>query len=134
MGVIKLIPKGKNNTKIEDWRPISLLSTSYKLISGVVAGRLEKALPHIIGRAQKGFLKYENMGTVLHNVIDGVSESWDKKEQYGVLMVDFVKAFDSVSHDFIQKSMKFFNFGPDICGMVKTILTDRQDCINMGDF
>ena len=32
-GVIKLIPKGKNNTRVEDWRPISLLSTSYKVIN-----------------------------------------------------------------------------------------------------
>jgi hypothetical protein len=39
-GMLKLIPKGKNNNRVEDWRPISLLSTSYKVISGVVAGRL----------------------------------------------------------------------------------------------
>ena len=69
-GLIKLIPKGKGAARVEDWRPITLLPTSYKIISGVVAGRLEKTLPHIIGRAQKGFLKYKNMGTVLHNVID----------------------------------------------------------------
>jgi hypothetical protein len=62
-GLIKLIPKGKNNSRVEDWRPITLLTTSYKIISGVVAGRLETALPFIIGRGQKGFLKYKNMGT-----------------------------------------------------------------------
>jgi hypothetical protein len=80
-GMLKLIPKGKNNTRVEDWRPISLLSTSYKIISSVVAGRLEKTLPHIIGRSQKGFLKYKKMGTVLHNVIDGINESWVEGEQ-----------------------------------------------------
>jgi hypothetical protein len=32
-GMLKLIPKGKNNTRVENWRPISLLSTSYKIIS-----------------------------------------------------------------------------------------------------
>jgi hypothetical protein len=35
-GLIKLIPKGKNNSRVEDWRPITLLTTSYKIISGVV--------------------------------------------------------------------------------------------------
>jgi hypothetical protein len=82
-GLIKLIPKGKNNNRVEDWRPISLLPTSYKIISGVVAARLEITLPYIIGRVQKGFLKYKNMGTVLHNVIDGMSESWVDGEQMG---------------------------------------------------
>ena len=80
-GMIKLIPKGKNNSRVEDWRPITLLPTSYKLVSGVVASRLEKTLPHIIGRSQKGFLKYKNMGTVLHNVIDGIADSWVEGEQ-----------------------------------------------------
>jgi hypothetical protein len=84
-GLIKLIPKGKNSTRVEDWRPITLLPTSYKIISGVIAGRLEKTLPHIIGRSQKGFLKHKNMGTVLHNVIDGIANSWEEKEQMGGL-------------------------------------------------
>jgi hypothetical protein len=68
-GLIKLIPKGKNKSRVEDWRPITLLTTSYKIISGVVAGRLETAPPFIIGRGQKGFLKYKNMGTCVQNVI-----------------------------------------------------------------
>ncbi len=131
-GMLKLIPKGKNNTRVEDWRPISLLSTSYKIISRVVAARLEKTLPHIIGRSQKGFLKYKNMGTVLHNVIDGINESWVEGEQMGVLLVDFVKAFDSVEHEYIKKSLEHFNLGPNLVGMVMTLLRDRKASINMG--
>ncbi len=131
-GMLKLIPKGKNNTRVEDWRPISLLSTSYKVISGVVAGRLELTLPHIIGRSQKGFLKYKNMGTVIHNVLDGINESWVKGEQMGVLLVDFVKAFDSVEHEYIRKCLEHFNLGPVLIGMVMTLLRDRKASINMG--
>jgi hypothetical protein len=131
-GMLKLIPKGKNNTRVEDWRPISLLSTSYKIISGVVASRLEKTLPHIIGRSQKGFLKYKNMGTVLHNVIDGINESWVEGEQMGVLLVDFIKAFDSVEHEYIRKCLEHFNLGPVLIGMVMTLLNDRKASVNMG--
>ncbi len=131
-GMLKLIPKGKNNTRVEDWRPISLLSTSYKIISGVVAARLEKTLPQIIGRSQKGFLKYKNMGTVQHNVIDGINDSWVRGEQMGVLLVDFVKAFDSVEHEYIRKCLEFFNLGPVLVGMVMTLLRDRKASINMG--
>jgi hypothetical protein len=132
-GLIKLIPKGKNSTRVEDWRPITLLPTSYKIISGVIAGRLEKTLPHIIGRSQKGFLKHKNMGTVLHNVIDGIANSWEEKEQMGVLLVDFIKAFDSVEHSFIKKAMEYFNIGPVLVGMVMTLLNERKACINLVD-
>jgi hypothetical protein len=117
-GMLKLISKGKNNTRVEDWRPISLLPTSYKIISGVVAARLEKTLPQIIGRSQKGFLKYKNMGTVLH---------------MGVLLVDFVKVFDSVEHEYIRKCLVHFNLGSNLVGMVMTLLNDRKASINMGN-
>jgi hypothetical protein len=92
-GLIKLIPKGKNNSRVEDWRPITLLTTSYKIISGVVAGRLEIALPYIIGRGQKGFLKYKNMGTCVQNVIDNISDSWAKKKTNWLLNGGLCKSF-----------------------------------------
>jgi hypothetical protein len=132
-GLIKLIPKGKNSSRVEDWRPITLLTTSYKIISGVVASRLEAALSHIIGRGQKGFLKYKNMGTCVQNVIDNIVDSWLKREQMGSLMIDFVKAFDSIEHAFINQAMKFFGFGETITGMVQTLLTDRRSCINLNN-
>jgi hypothetical protein len=130
-GLIKLIPKGKNNTRVEDWRPITLLTSSYKVISGVISSRLETALPYIIGRGQKGFLKYKNMGTCIQNVVDGIADSWANREQMGTLMIDFVKAFDSIEHEFVSKSMKFFGFGPVLCNMVRTLLKDRRACIDL---
>jgi exonuclease III len=130
-GLIKLIPKGKNNSRVEDWRPITLLTTSYKIISGVVAGRLETALPYIMGRGQKGFLKYKNMGTCVQNVIDGIADSWEKKEQIGVLMIDFVKAFDSIEHEFIGKALRFFGIGANLARMVGTLLNERRSCIDL---
>ncbi len=72
------------------------------------------------------------MGTCVQNVIDNISESWVKRNQIGSLMVDFVKAFDSIEHLFISKAMKFFGFGETLIGMVKTILTDRRACIDLG--
>jgi hypothetical protein len=51
LGLIKLIPKKGNAHRVQDWRPITLLNCGYKIVSGVVARRLEKFLPKIIGRA-----------------------------------------------------------------------------------
>jgi len=72
------------------------------------------------------------MGTVLHNVIDGINDSWVRGEQVGVLLVDFVKAFDSVEHEYIKKCLEHFNLGPTLVGMVMTLLRDRKASINMG--
>jgi hypothetical protein len=98
LGLIKLIPKKGDAHKVEDWRPITLLNCGYKIISGVVAKRLEKYLPKIIGRAQKGFLKSKNIHTCAMNIMNCISQSWENEEVLGVLCVDFSKAFDSIEH------------------------------------
>ena len=125
IGLIKLIPKKGNNEKIEDWRPITLLSCGYKIISGVIAGRLEKYLKKITGRAQKGFLRHKNINTVTLNILNNISKAWEAEEELGVLCVDFNKAFDSIEHACIASVLKFFNFGENMVGMVNTILRDR---------
>jgi hypothetical protein len=50
----------------------------------------------------------------------------------GVLLVDFVKAFDSVEHEYIRKCLEHFNLGQVLIGMVMTLLRDRKASINMG--
>ena len=133
LGMVKLIPKKGDCSRIEDWRPITLLSCGYKILSGVVAARLEKNLSKLIGRAQKGFLKHKNINTVTLNVINNITNSWHNKEELGILCVDFNKAFDSIEHVFITSVLRFFNYGPYMINMVETILKERQACIKLED-
>ena len=125
LGLIKLIPKKGDANKIEDWRPISLLCCGYKLISGVVALRLEKFLDKIIGRAQKGFQRTKNMNSCNLNIMDRIAGAWEHSEEMGVLCIDFVKAFDSVEHEFIRNVLGFFNYGEVFIKMVMTLLNGR---------
>ena len=43
-----------------------------------------------------------------------------------ILLIDFSKAFDSINHEFIYESLKFFNFGPYFVKIVKTMLNSRK--------
>ena len=46
-GVITLLPKGtKCKKSLKNWRPITLLTTLYKIISGTISERVKKVLPH----------------------------------------------------------------------------------------
>ena len=50
-GLIKVIQKGDTDGKVlKNWRPITLLSQIYKLISGVIAGRMKDLLIQPCGR------------------------------------------------------------------------------------
>lgn len=49
--LITLILKSKNATYMEDYKPISLCITFYKVVAKVLENRLEKVLPMIINQS-----------------------------------------------------------------------------------
>jgi hypothetical protein len=132
-GVIKLIPKKGDATKVEDWRPITLLSCSYKVFSGAVAARLEKVLPRLIGRGQKGFMKKRHIHSCTMNILDNISQAWTGGEETGILCVDFNKAFDSVEHYVIKEVLEFFGFGEYMKNTILTLLKGRQGVVLLTD-
>ena len=61
-GVISLLPKGKKDRSyLKNWRPITLLECAYKLLSGVLAARLNSVINSLIDPAQKGFVPDRNI-------------------------------------------------------------------------
>ena len=46
-----------------------------------------------------------------------------------LLFVDFEKAFDSVEWSFIEKTLKYYNFGPSLSAWIKLSYTDISSCI-----
>ena len=60
---------------------------------------------------QTGFLSGRFIGENAH-LINDILHSTEEKQIPGLLMlIDFEKAFDSVSWDFLYAVLKFFNFG-----------------------
>jgi len=54
---ITLVPKKDDAQKIADFRPISLLNTSVKVITKLLANRLQTVLPSLLHKNQYSFIK-----------------------------------------------------------------------------
>jgi hypothetical protein len=67
---IALIPKKDGPTVAADYRPISLLNTSFKLITKVLANRLQKVIKQIIHKNQYGFIKTRTIQDCLAWALD----------------------------------------------------------------
>ncbi|MES9884044.1 MAG: reverse transcriptase domain-containing protein [Sedimenticola sp.] len=118
--VINLIPKkGKDGTNLANWRPISLLNIDYKIATKTIANRIKSVLNNLIDSSQTGFIKGRYIGEnirLLFETIDFVNEN----QIPGLLFfADFEKAFDSVSHEYIMKVLRFLNFGPSLIKWVE---------------
>jgi Reverse transcriptase (RNA-dependent DNA polymerase) len=125
---IKLIPKKGDTSQIKNWRPISLLNCSYKIISKAINERLKKISNRVLSRGQKGF----TAGKYIQECTINIVETIEKCEANGIKAILFAldqeKAFDSVRHDFMRLVFKFFNFPEKFIKMLEVLrLTERQE-------
>ena len=131
LGIIILLPKPEKDKRfLSNWRPISLLNHIYKILSGALAERLKPALEHIIHPDQKGFVSGRYIGECIRNTYDIIEYAKSKNRAGLLLLIDFEKAFDSISHSFIIKSLHFFGFGFSFIKWINVILNDIFSCIN----
>jgi hypothetical protein len=131
--IIKLIPKKGDVTKIKNWRPISLLSNFYKIISRVINTRLQKIVDRVMSRAQKGFTKTRQIQEVIINVMETMDYCSKNGIKGVIVSIDQAKAFDSVSHDYMLKVYRFFGFGDRIIRWLSSIGTCRNAAIRLSD-
>jgi hypothetical protein len=122
---ILLIPKKGCATNISNWRPISLCSSSYKIFSAAIANRLKNACDKITDISQKGYSSTKNISEAVVNIFNNLKSQQAKGIDIATIALDFSKAFDKISHDFILKSLKFFGFGPVFINLIKTIISNR---------
>ena len=70
-------------------------------------------LNRIISHEQKGFLKGRSIADCTRIMSDIIFECENKEINGLILLIDFQKAFDSLSWKFIKDSLKSSNFGPN---------------------
>lgn len=130
--VITLIHKGKELPKDEltSYRPISLTETDYKILAKCLANRLSKVITDLINEDQAGFIKGRKSSTIIR-LIDDVIDYMNNENKPGIILaLDYSRAFDSISKDFIIWSFKKFGFGNNFTNWVKVINANTESCIN----
>ena len=65
-----ILKKNKDRTILENLRPISLLNVDYKILTKVLARRLEKVLPKLISPDQTGYVKGRYIGENIRLIED----------------------------------------------------------------
>lgn len=93
---LSLIPKKATVETMEDFRPISICNTTYKIISKVMENRMKEILSLIISEEQSGFTPGKAIidGIVIaHEAIHSIKKIKAKKM---IIKLDIKKAYDQV--------------------------------------
>ena len=135
IGIINLIPKPKpppDLAYLKNWRPITMPNVDYKIFTHIIKNRICDALPSVISKVQSGF---QSGKSTQDNIVLMclVLEHFNREEDDGALLlqVDFEKAFDSVDHQFLFKTMEKMGFGPYLVKLVKIALNGCMSFLNI---
>jgi len=103
---ITLIPKKDCPQSLNDFRPISLVGSLYKVLAKLLANRLQNVIGSVFSYTQSAFVKGRQ-------ILDGiliVNEAKNLKKYLLLFKVDFEKAYDSVDWNYLDDVMKKMAF------------------------
>jgi hypothetical protein len=93
-GTIILLPKSREATCIQQYRPKCLLNVSFKIFIKVATNRIFHIAQKVVSPSQTAFLPGRNIMEgviVLHEIIH---EMHQKKQNSLIFKIDFKKAYD----------------------------------------
>lgn len=95
---------------VNDFRPISLLNTSPKIVAKLLANRLQGVALQVVHDNQYGFVKGKTIQDCLGWAFEYLHRCHHSKREIVILKVDFEKAFDLVEHEFVLAMLRAKGF------------------------
>ncbi|KAL3686617.1 hypothetical protein R1sor_009191 [Riccia sorocarpa] len=120
-GVIKLLAKGGDRKRLANWRPISLMTLSYKIVTKIVANRIRQVIPELVDQQQSGFVKDRQISDNI--LCFKMAQEWASwMGQKGVFAkLDFVKAYDHIDHMFLWRCIEQLGFDRQFISLLQGV-------------
>ena len=130
LSIITLLEKkDKDKRDISNWQPISLINVDVNIGSKAIAKRLESVLPSIIHFNQCAYVKGRTIFDAVRTIDDILDYTEKSKINGRMIAIDFKKAFDSVSREFLFRTLSAFCFGPSFTQWIHTFYKNISSCV-----
>jgi hypothetical protein len=127
--LITLIPKKSAPESPNDFRPISLLNSALKLITKILANRLQEVIIKLVRKNQYGFIKTRTIQDCLAWSFEYLYHCKHSSTGTIILKLDFEKAFDLIEHSTILQILKRKGFDDKWLGWINNILSSATSSV-----
>ena len=124
--------KKGDKTDCSNYRAISLLPATYKILSNVLLSRLTPYAEEIIGDHRYGL--WGNRSTADHVlcICQIVEKKWEYNEAVHQLFIEFKKAYDSVRREVLYNTLNEFGILMKLVRLINMCLTETYSRVRLG--
>ncbi|CAM2112281.1 unnamed protein product [Caretta caretta] len=129
--VLALLPKKGDLRDLQNWRPVSLLSTDYKILAKAISLRLGSVLADVICPDQTYTVLDLSIFDNLFLVRDLLELGCRDGLSFALLSLDQEKAFDRVDHGYLLNTMRAFGFGSQFVGFLRVLYASAECLVKL---
>ncbi len=105
------------------------MNADYKILAYVLTTQLTVHLTDVIAVNQTAYMKGWFIGTNIHSVQDTLNHFFEHSLSCLILFLDFKKAFNSVSHEFLFMLLAHIGFPSEFLQWVQIMYTDAMSMV-----
>ena len=126
--VVPILKPGKEASKLNSYRPVSLTSVVAKLAERLVLNRIQPLINRLISTEQLGFRPHRSCEDAVAFACQDIFEGLESKcrKRTAMTCLDFRKAFDSVPHALLIERLLDCEVPAYITRWIKSFLEDRR--------
>lgn len=128
-----LIPKVQTPKMVSEYRPISVCNFLYKVISKLIAKKMQPWMDVIISQAQTTFIPGREISeniVLLREITHSFKNQKGGPDQF-VLKADLAKAFDMIRWEYLFYLLPLYGFPPRLCGWIEACVRSAKFTIQI---
>ena len=128
---VVLIFKKGDSANLENYRPISLLNSFYKIFAALIQKRLANTLDPYLLKTQYGFRKNKSTSDAIHCIRRAMEYGERTGNKEILVLLDWEKAFDKITHEALHQAMARMNVHIKYRNIIKQIYKNPKFYITM---
>ena len=128
--------KSGSATHVNNYRPISILSSLNKIFEKMTCNRINSFLNkyNILSNCQFGFRPGLNTNVAIFTLVTDLLKTFNRSQYTVAVFLDLRKAFDTVNFNILLHKLSLYGFRGPINLFLKSYLSDRKQYVCMDDF
>ncbi|KAJ3608139.1 hypothetical protein NHX12_025189 [Muraenolepis orangiensis] len=130
--IIALLKPGKDPSAPKNFRPISLLSHTYKLFERLILNRIGTFVDEHLIPEQAGFHPGKSTTSQVLNLTQYIEDGYEEGMVIGVVFVDLSAAYDTVNHRRLFSKILETTRDTRLTELIESMLENRHFFVDLG--